>query len=205
MSQRTPQERERQDVLLQRFNNEDWRELWRKTLNYVCSTHGFKAHIRGREKDIVQEAIVRTLDGKRRVHWPFEGEDADLQTIKDVVLYHLFNTADSLVSHAWEKDSHLDFTDSLEGDTTSVTWIGWGASGPSAIETLEQQALVRELEDSLVEETDDEERKNILRLYFENPEMTHKELAGKSSAGIKSVQSTMRWLRRRLAKLFKLK
>lgn len=185
---------------LKSLTDEEWRTLWKKLRLFAWRKYG---SLRGLDvDDVIQQAIVDTLSGKRR--WPKP----------EVSLFHfLCGVISSKAYHWWKREqrmvsietlkSHTPYAEDAGSDTILLERVIYGSIGEYIrYEAIYNRGFYELLVDAMCESIrEDKELVNIVRLWSEDPRLKPSEIAQQLGLSMNAMRNAQKRLRRKLQAL----
>lgn len=154
-------------------------------------------------EEAVQEAILRTLEGKRLIQWQFSDDTNDTDKICKALYCHLCWTLKSLIEQkARQEKNHVSLDSTERDEDSALDSLLSKVSGSH--DTPENHVRIIEIKGfilSLVRTTANKLRGTIAETLIAKPDLTPKAIADELGTDVKEVQNARRWLQRQRARL----
>jgi DNA-directed RNA polymerase specialized sigma24 family protein len=198
----------KQSELLSSMTEEEWLDLYNRLRLFTYKRYYWLRDLEG----IIQEAIIDTIQGKRR--WPSVDKDTD--EVKISLFVFLCDVIRSKVSHLWEREKRQLSLDSFY-ENTSVLEPKLGDSAKREVLLNESateywslisrqdpysQLVHKEVVDKMFNlVSHDETLTKILQLWLQEPDLKPRQIAERMGLNVKQIYLILKKLQKRLVNL----
>ena|SRR5215213_6748397 len=185
-----------------------WEDLFKRLLIFTHKRYGWRKELSGWDlQDIVQQAIIETIEGKRR--WPPKNSETGEPDPNVNLFLFLCNVIKTDVSHLLEKERRksrtevheldLDLERLLEESDAPDKDLHKRRAAFLSNENSESVALYHELSEKIHKAVaNDEELTNVVDLLIYMPDSKPREIAEHLGLSIQQIYPILKRLRRRL-------
>jgi hypothetical protein len=203
----------KQSELLSSMTEEEWLDLYNRLRLFTYKRYYWLRDQTNLDLEgIIQEAIIDTIQGKRR--WPSVDKDTD--EVKISLFVFLCDVIRSKVSHLWEREKRQLSLDSFY-ENTSVLEPKLGDSAKREVLLNESateywslisrqdpysQLVHKEVVDKMFNlVSHDETLTKILQLWLQEPDLKPRQIAERMGLNVKQIYLILKKLQKRLVNL----